>query len=207
MCQTTEEIIRQLKRAASLEGNFRLLFERYYGRVYRFFRRKGISPEDSRDLTQETFLAVYEGLKDLNQESYFEVWLYRIALNGYRNEIERRRAKKRAGGHASFEEEESSMDRLPASRGVADSAAGPLDVVLEKERKEKLREALQSLPQQMRRCVHLRVAKELSTREIAAIMCISVNTVKAHLYQAQQALKVRLSPYFGEVDLRKASDE
>jgi len=66
---------------------------------------------------------------------------------------------------------------------------------------EKLREALVQLPQQMRRCAQLRVVHDLSYVEIAELMGISVNTVKAHLHQAQKALRAQLSPYFEEIKL------
>jgi RNA polymerase sigma-70 factor (ECF subfamily) len=72
-------------------------------------------------------------------------------------------------------------------------------VALEKEKLEKLREALVHLPQQMRHCAHLRVVHDLSYAEIAAVMGISVNTVKAHLHQAQKALRTQLSSYFEEI--------
>ena len=51
----------------------------------------------------------------------------------------------------------------------------------------------------MRRCAQLRVVHDLSYLEIAALLNISVNTVKAHLHQAQKALRSRLSSYFAEL--------
>jgi RNA polymerase sigma factor (sigma-70 family) len=76
-----------------------------------------------------------------------------------------------------------------------------MEIVLEKERLKKLREAMQELPPQMQRAVYLRVVKELSVQEIAAVLNVSVNTVKSHLHQARRALKEKLSSVFGDVDL------
>jgi DNA-directed RNA polymerase specialized sigma24 family protein len=59
---TTEELIREIKQGLNVEGNFRQLFERYYAQTYRFFHRRGFSPEDCRELAQDTFLSVYKGL-------------------------------------------------------------------------------------------------------------------------------------------------
>jgi RNA polymerase sigma-70 factor (ECF subfamily) len=200
--KTTEEIVRELKQGQDWEENFQVLFERYYDQLYRFFRRKGMLPEDCRDLTQETFFSVYKGFSELREESQFENWLYRIAMNVYINEIERRQAKKRAASHVPLEEEwvRSQDLRLDASQTVSPQA-NPMEAMLEKERKEKLHEALQELPPQMRHCVQLRVVKDIPTQEIAAIMGISVNTVKAHLHQARKVLKEKLSSYFGEVEI------
>jgi DNA-directed RNA polymerase specialized sigma24 family protein len=53
----------------------------------------------------------------------------------------------------------------------------------------------------MRRCTELRVLYDLSYSEIAGLMKISINTVKAHLHHAKKELRERLKPYFGEVEL------
>ena len=72
-------------------------------------------------------------------------------------------------------------------------------MALQKEKLEKLHEALVHLPKQMRHCAQLRVVHEMSYAEIADLMGISVNTVKAHLHQAQKALRAQLSSYFEEI--------
>jgi RNA polymerase sigma-70 factor (ECF subfamily) len=200
------ELIREIKRGLNVEANFHWLFERHYARILRFFRRKGFDTEDCRDLTQETFISVYRGLKDLRQEEQFESWLFAIAHNVWCSLIESRSAQKRSVTLLPLEGEGESGDRPPIAARLADKSASPLTVVLEKEKLEKLREALQHLPQQMRRCAHLRVVHDLSHVEIAALMGISVNTVKAHLHQAQKTLRAQLSYYFEELKVRSSGD-
>lgn len=198
----TETIIRQLQRGQEWEENFRLLFERYYDQVYRFFRRKGLPSEDCRDLTQETFFSVYKGVGELRDAAQFESWLYRIAKNVYFNEMERRGAKKRTALQVSLEEQWAQpSERDPEIAWAGGGGGDPMEIVLEKERLKKLREAMQELPPQMQRAVYLRVVKELSVQEIAAVLNVSVNTVKSHLHQARRALKEKLSSVFGDVDL------
>jgi RNA polymerase sigma-70 factor, ECF subfamily len=195
------ELIREIKQGLNVEANFHWLFERHYAQILRFFRRKGFDREDCRDLTQETFVSVYKGLKDLRQEEQFESWLFAIAHNVWCSLIESRTAQKRSATLLSLEGEGESGDRPPFAARIADRSADPLTVALEKEKLEKLREALGHLPQQMRRCAQLRVIHDLSYVEIAALMDISVNTVKAHLHQAQQALRAQLSAYFEELNI------
>jgi RNA polymerase sigma-70 factor, ECF subfamily len=195
------ESIKEIQQGRNVEENFHRLFERHYPQILRFFRRKGFSPEECRDLTQETFVSVYKGLKDLRQPEQFESWLFAIAHNVWCSEIESRTAQKRSVKLLSLDGEGESEDRLPIIARLADTGADPLTLTLEKEKLEKLREALQQLPQQMRRCAQLRVAHDLSYAEIAALMSISVNTVKAHLHQAQQTLRARLSSDFGEINV------
>jgi RNA polymerase sigma-70 factor (ECF subfamily) len=195
------ELIRAIKQGLNVEDNFHLLFDRHHARILRFFRRKGFDPEDCRDLTQETFVSVFKGLKDLRQEEQFESWLFAIAHNVWCSLIENRTAQKRSVTLVSLEEQGESSERPSIATRLADSSPDPLTVELEKEKLEKLREALEQLPQQMRRCAQLRVIQELSYSEIAALMGLSVNTVKAHLHQAQKALRTQLSSYFGEIEI------
>jgi len=198
----TETIIRQLQHGQEWEENFRLLFERYYDQVYRFFRRKGLSSEDCRDLTQETFFSVYKGVGELRDAARFENWLYRIAKHVYINEMERRGAKKRAALQVSLEEQlAQSSERDRETVRAAEGGGDPMEMVLEREKLKKLREAMQQLPPQMQRAVYLRVVKELSVQEIAAVLNVSVNTVKSHLHQARRVLKEKLSSVFGDVNL------
>lgn len=192
-------MIRETKQGLNVEANFHWLFTRHQGQILRFFRRKGFDPESCRDLTQDTFVSVYKGLKDLRQEEQFESWLFAIAHNVWCSQIERQTAQKRSVMLLSLEGESESDDRPSIAARVADQSADPLTVALDKEKLEKLSEALQQLPQQMRRCAQLRVVHDLSYAEIAALMGISINTVKAHLHQAQKALRTQLSSYFEEI--------
>jgi RNA polymerase sigma-70 factor (ECF subfamily) len=58
---------------------------------------------------------------------------------------------------------------------------------------ERATRALQDLPEQMRRCFILRFDQQLRYREIAAVMQISIQTVKSHLHQARERLKAILA--------------
>ena len=200
--RTTEEIIEELKRGRNREANYKLLFERYHDQVYRFFRRKGMAREDCRDLTQDVFISVHKGLKGLRDEAQFHSWLFRIARNIFNNELERRQAKKREGRMLSLEGKENQSDeRLVLAGKANDLKTSPFEGLLEKERQEKLTGAIKNLPPQMQRCVQLRVNKGLSLAEIAAVMGISANTVKAHLHQARKALREELGQHFTDSEI------
>jgi RNA polymerase sigma-70 factor (ECF subfamily) len=201
--KTTEELIQEIKQGLNVEENFRQLFEHRYDQIQRFFRRKGFSPEDSHDLAQETFLSVYKGLKGFRQESPFEHWLFAIAENIWRSELGRRRARKRDVSLISLDQEDPSDTgkHSPLAARVADPATDQLGRTIEKEKLQALHEAMQQLPEQMRRCAELRIIYDLSYKEIAGLMGSPINTVKAHLHEARKKLGERLKSYFGEIEL------
>jgi RNA polymerase sigma factor (sigma-70 family) len=68
--------------------------------------------------------------------------------------------------------------------------------MLRKERTRLLRDAIERLPEQMRKCLVLRVYHEMKYREIATVLKLSPETVKVHLFQARRRLQADLGDYF-----------
>lgn len=163
------------------------LFQRYHRPVVAFFQNKGFSTEESRDLAQETFLRVYRYRERFRGEASPVTWLFQIAANLYKNTLRSKAALKR-------DAEEVPLDSTDAKDPESDDDA--LELMLTEERSRLLREALEELPPQMKKAVMLRVTGDMKYREIAEEMEVSIETVKAHLYQARQHLRDRLSDYF-----------
>jgi RNA polymerase sigma-70 factor (ECF subfamily) len=171
------------------------LFLRYYRPLVVFFSRRGFSAEEARDLTQETFLKVFKYGEQFRGESHAATWLFQIATNVSRNTLRHQGTAKRDAEEMSV----SAPEGAEAAESVPDTS-DPLRDVLSEERVRLLREALRDLPPQMRRCVLLRVEHDLKYREIAELLRISIETVKAHLYQARHHLRGTLAPYFIDED-------
>jgi RNA polymerase sigma-70 factor (ECF subfamily) len=179
------------------EEIFHRLFRAYYRAVKQFFeRREGLDVEAS---VQETFLRVHRGLPEFRGDSSFQTWLFLIAANVLRNQQRGRTTQKRAAAEVPLEAVAGAAEAAGSGPRWYDADDSPLDRVLADERVQVLRVALQSLPPQMRRCVLLRLDQQLKYREIAVRLGISVETVKAHLFQARQQLRDRLGSYFEDV--------
>jgi RNA polymerase sigma-70 factor (ECF subfamily) len=185
--EPVQEIIERLQ-AAPREEDFRRLFDLYYPRVLHFFARRGFPPQDCQDLTQETFLGIYRSIGSFRRDARFETWLFTIATNAYRKRLRHGTAGKREGQELPLEPE-----------GAPDAAEPRADEeLLRRERSRRLREAVKKLPEQMRRCLTLRVYQEMKYREIAALLRLSPETVKVHLFQARRRLREELGPYFAD---------
>jgi RNA polymerase sigma-70 factor, ECF subfamily len=185
-------LIQQIQAGVRLAENFEELYRRFRPLVQAFFIRKGFSSEESRDLTQEVFLRVFKGIDTFRGESRFERWLWEIADNIYLNELRRRKTEKRHAIEQSLDAPmESGNERSPALEIPAQDLS-PEEQVLRRQGLAVLRSAFQELPDQMRRCCILRYEKGLKYQEIAVVMKISIETVKAHLHQARKRLTVLL---------------
>ncbi|HXU46717.1 MAG TPA: RNA polymerase sigma factor [Thermoanaerobaculia bacterium] len=170
--------------------DFTTLFEDLYLTHLRtlrvFFRIRGFSPAEAEDLAQETFVRAWKGIQQLEDPEAKEGWLYEIAKNIYKNRLRHGSARKREGRELSIDDTEASAFDLP------DPVADPLGQALDGERSVRLRGALEGLSPQMRRSVLLYLEGH-SYRDIGALMRVSEETVRAHLFQARRRLRFLLT--------------
>jgi RNA polymerase sigma-70 factor (ECF subfamily) len=80
----------------------------------------------------------------------------------------------------------------------------PLTGVLETEARTELARALEGLSADQRAVFVLRVFEELSYKEIAEALEISIGTVMSRLSRARERLRVALTPYLGAAMARRA---
>ena len=78
--------------------------------------------------------------------------------------------------------------------------------VLDDEVSRRVREAVDTLPEQELKCVILFYYQGMKTRQVAVILRIAEGTVKAHLNHARAKLKTRLGSYF-DFDQPRADKE
>lgn len=180
--------VEEFQQGSDRETSFRRIFERFHRPVESFFARRGIAPEDRLDLTQEVFLNLYRGLEVWRPEARFGTWVFCIATTVFLKHHRSRATAKRSGY------EVSSDSVASAAQWAADPEQ--LDDVLVEERRQAVAGAMAELPDRMRHCLLLRVDQGLKYREIAHLMQVSIQTVKAHLFQARGRLAHRLEASF-----------
>jgi RNA polymerase sigma-70 factor (ECF subfamily) len=167
------EDIRLIERyAAGDEGAVEEIVAKYQRRVYAFIYRMTYDVEESKDLTQKTFINVLTGIKDFRKEASFKTWLYRIALNTGINHLRKNRP------------EESEIDE-----SLACGRVGALSSLIEEEKKELVRSCLDGLPERQRLAVILRVYDDLNCSESARVMGCSEGAVKAHYHNGVKRLR------------------
>lgn len=188
-------LVAELRAGTRVEVNSRRIFDRYYPWVWRFFRRLRYSVEDSEDMAQETFERVFRQIDSFREDGSFKSWIFAVAANLHRNENRWRHREKRNAPEVPLDAAED--DGAPLREPVA-AEISPAREIYERERREALARVMKSLPPQMGQVLALRIGQELKYREIATVLQISVETVKAHLFQARQRLRAELGEDFGE---------
>jgi RNA polymerase sigma-70 factor (ECF subfamily) len=176
---------------ASKQGDrdaFSLLVLRYQRRIFNLVYRMVQHYEEASEITQEAFLAAWQGLPSFRGEARFATWLYRIAYNCALKQLELRKRDRALQAALQAEHELDSND----SQKLADAR---LD---QRERQAVIQEQLSHLPAKYRIVLILRHLQEMTYEEMAEILAMPVGTIKTHLFRARNLLKERLQPLYRE---------
>lgn len=69
---------------------FDKIYESHWDKIYRLCMGYVNDPDQAKDLTQETFITVWEKLPTFRNESNIGTWIYRIATNTCLSQIKKR---------------------------------------------------------------------------------------------------------------------
>jgi RNA polymerase sigma-70 factor (ECF subfamily) len=176
---------------ASKAGNqdaFAQLVQRHQRRVFNLVFRMLQQYEEANEVTQETFLAAWQGLPAFRGDARFSTWLYRIAYNCSLKQLEQR--KRDAALQIAVQAEQSLQHESCDERAEAEMEAH--------ERQVLVREHLSMLPAKYRIVLVLRHLQELTYEEMAEILTMPIGTIKTHLFRARNLLKERLESFDSE---------
>ena len=171
---------------------FELIVKKYNKRIYNLALRILQDNDDALDVMQDTFIAVFEKIKNFNFNSQFYTWLYRIATNFALMKI-------RKGKNSPFTESdfEKSFDG-PFYDKVKTYDFNAEKILLNKELKSYLDIAITKLPEIYKTVFILRDIEELSIKETSTILGITESNVKIRLKRARIFLKEQLQQFFSE---------
>lgn len=159
--------------------------------VFALLFRLTSDPEEARDLTQETFLRAFQSIARFRGDSSLKTWIYRIAINQARNRWRWWRRRRREAT-VSLDATDDQRERPLAATLASDSSASPENEALAREREGQLREALCGLRRSYREAVVLRDVEGFSYEEIAAMLQISIGTVKSRISRGRFELRRKL---------------
>jgi RNA polymerase sigma-70 factor, ECF subfamily len=164
---------------------FEELVRRYTKRIFCIAHHITRCHEDAEEVTQETFLKAFVHLEDFEEKAKFSTWLTRIAFNAALTSVRARRLK------VVQETPEEQTGQLLEE--VADTRADPEELYDQSQLRTLLRQSLEKLPQLYSTVFVLRDIQGLSTAETAAVLGVSIPTVKTRLLRARLQLRESLS--------------
>ncbi len=167
---------------------FGLLVLKYQHKVAHIASRYVRDSDEVQDISQDTFIRAYRGLKKFRGDSSFYTWLYTIATNTSKNHITRRN---RRPTHNSLDIED--PDVVQKADSLVD-VADPQSEYFTDEIEATVKDAIRQLPDVLQKTLTLRELDGHSYDEIARIMNCPVGTVRSRLFRARDEIGKRLQP-------------
>ncbi len=161
---------------------FALLVQRHQRFVFNLVFRMLGQYEEADEVTQETFLAAWQGLPGFRGNARFSTWLYRIAYNCALKQLEQR--KRDQALQLAIQVEQADQRINNDERIGAEIEARDRQIIV--------REHLSNLPAKYRIVLVLRHLQEMTYEEMAEILTMPIGTIKTHLFRARNLLKERL---------------
>jgi len=164
---------------------FRFFFEKYYTDLCNLVNIYLHDPVMSEEIVQDVFIWFWEKKEKIHIESSIRSYLLRASKNKSLNYIRNKKAQLNI--HEKLSKMEDNKIEMPDS--IMDTAQ--LREIIEK--------SVNSLPQKCREIYILGKEKNLSYKEIAFEMGISVKTVENQMGKALKKLRELLAPYYNEI--------
>jgi RNA polymerase sigma-70 factor, ECF subfamily len=166
--------------SATLE--FQAVHDRFRPRVLRYLTRL-VGEGEAEDLTQSVMLKVSEGLPDFRGDSNLSTWIYRIATNAALDRLRRKTIEPP-------DEVEGESDQADVPQ--AEQAPSAETAAIREEMNACIREFIERLPGNYKTVMVLSELEGFKNDEIAAILGLSLDTVKIRLHRAREKLRKAL---------------
>ena len=169
------ELIKKAKQGN--HGAFNILTSKYYPRVYASIFSFIKSKEDSEDLSQQTFIKVWQQLDSFRGDSAFFTWVYRIAINLAKNFVTSSGFKKQKI-NTSIEDTEIDISSFNDIEST----------VIQDESLEEMNDYIDTLPESLKTAFVLREVEGKSYEDIAIITQTPIGTVRSRIFRARESI-------------------
>ncbi len=160
-------------------SKFREIFDQYFVSLVGFANTFVSDMDLSEDLVQEVFISLWEKQEEYQNKVTLKVYLYRAVRNKCLNSIKHEQVKSKYIGEM--------LHKLETEDFF-------LDQVLSEEVASLLYKSITNLPKQRQQIIRYALLG-LKNQEIAELMDLKINTVKAHKLEAYKALRKKLGKH------------
>ena len=188
MIRSDHILVRELKNRD--EGAFREMVEHYQEKVYNTCISFVRNADDADDLTQDTFIEIYNSIHKFRADARLSTWIYRIAVNKSLEFLRKMKRKKRSGFLVWITGSDSQPEfQIPDFNHPGIQAE-------KKEQAKILFAAIEKLPENQKIAFMLHKTEDLSYEEIAEVMNKSLSSVESLMHRAKNNLKKILAAYY-----------
>lgn len=146
-------------------------------KLLRFISRQVNDPADAEDIVQETLISIYDSLPLFKGQSAFFTWCCSIARHEIADLYRKKKIKQVVFSH------------LPWLKELVSQALSPELAYQELETKKKIVRTLKNLSEGYSRILRLKYVEELTMRQIAQELNLTVKAVESKLTRARLAFQ------------------
>ncbi|MCY1635780.1 RNA polymerase sigma-70 factor [Marinifilum sp. D737] len=169
------------KLKAGNKNAFQELFEEYYTSMY-FYACKFVDDDLARDLVHDVFMIFWQNKENITIKSSLSAYLFRMVRNKCLKEIERQKVRD------DYSTESLNLDELAYYNDGIKS-------IIELELEEKLKKAMDKMPDGCRQVFVMSRFNGLKNKEIAEQLGISVKAVEKQITKSLKILRLELKEY------------
>ena len=159
---------------------YRLLVRRYGGLLYDHAVRMVQNGDDATDLVQRALVSGFQKLSTCRDPDRVGAWLFRILANLAKDHVRSPRRR------------DLSLDGLPE---IPERNGGPMEAAHRGEVRNRLQAALAQLTPEQREAFLLKHVEGRSYEEMAAVLDVSLASLKMRVHRAREALKELLEDF------------
>lgn len=175
---TDKDLIELILKPESKNYGFNILIRTYQQKVYWLCKRMVIDHDDADDLTQITFIKVFEKIENYRSDAKLYTWIYRIATNECLMFLNKKRKR-------------FFIPIIDVERDLGNKLEA--DVYFDgNEIEKKLQKAILTLPEKQRLVFNLKYFEEMKYEDMAEILDTSVGALKASYHHAVKKIEESL---------------
>lgn len=176
-CRKERELVTRLQ--AGEPEAFDRLYEKYQAQAYRTAVLLTGDRTEAQDVTQNTFVTVYQEIGKLREPAAFRSWFYRILANNATRSIMNRKREILQGDQEISGERADEREDIP-------------DMLVHREECRRFHDCIAGMDEKHRTVLVLFYYNDFSVEQIAEIMGCVTGTVKSRLFHARKKLEQRL---------------
>jgi RNA polymerase sigma-70 factor (ECF subfamily) len=172
----------------TLGGNRRAFDEldkKYRKKIFNLVFKTVKNSEEATEVTQQSFINAYKGLKDFRKDSAFYTWLYRISVNCAKNHITKKLIKVRK---IKSLESITNVEELNVFQCLDD----PENELASSEVTKLIKTTMDDMSRDLREVLIYREIDQLSYQAISQTMKCPVGTVRSRLFRARKIVDKRI---------------
>jgi len=177
--ENEREILTQIGKGN--QNAFESLFRFYYTALSRFAFTYLKDADDAEEVVQDVFIKLWESRSKIETIQSVKSYLYRSVSNRCLNNIKHEKIKQ--------------IHRSEVINTTGHTFDTGVNTLEKKDLEKSIQIALETLPTQCRKVFELSRFQELSYKEIAEVLDISVKTVENHIGKALKIMRKELSDY------------